>query len=73
MQTLAGVTTGGLSSEGFYIGFLLILILVVGIYVAYTCLLYTSGLIFVNVEVLLLIHCSWVMAGCELVHVKTPE
>ncbi len=36
MQTLAGVTTGGLSSEGFYIGFLLILILVVGIYVAYT-------------------------------------
>ena len=29
MQTLAGVTTGGLSSEGFYIGFLLILILVV--------------------------------------------
>ena len=35
MQTLAGVTTGGLSSEGFYIGFLLILILVVGIYVAY--------------------------------------
>ena len=32
-----------------------------------------QGLIFVNVEVLLLIHCSWVMAGCELVHVKTPE
>ena len=39
MQTLAGVTTGGLSSEGFYIGFLLILILVVGIYVAYTGLI----------------------------------
>lgn len=36
MQTLAGVTPNGLSSEGFYIGFLLILILVVGIYVAYT-------------------------------------
>ncbi|GAB6129586.1 membrane protein [Blautia stercoris] len=39
MQTLAGVTTGGLSSEGFYIGFLLILILVVGLYVAYTGLI----------------------------------
>jgi len=39
MQTLAGVTTGGLSSEGFYIGFLLILILGVGIYVAYTGLI----------------------------------
>ncbi|WP_274661763.1 CD3337/EF1877 family mobilome membrane protein [Enterococcus lactis] len=35
MQTLAGVTSGGLSSEGFYIGFLLILILILGIYVAY--------------------------------------
>ena len=39
MQTLAGVTTGGLSSEGFYVGFLLILILVVGLYVAYTGLI----------------------------------
>lgn len=39
MQTLAGVTTGGLSSEGFYIGFLLILILIVGMYVAYTGLI----------------------------------
>ena len=39
MQTLAGVTPNGLSSEGFYIGFLLILILVVGIYVAYTGLI----------------------------------
>lgn len=39
MQTLAGVTTGGLSSEGFYVGFLLILILVVGIHVAYTGLI----------------------------------
>ena len=39
MQTLAGVTPSGLSSEGFYIGFLLILILVMGIYVAYTGLI----------------------------------
>ena len=39
MQTLAGVTNSGLSSEGFYVGFLLILILVVGIYVAYTGLI----------------------------------
>lgn len=39
MQTLAGVTPNGLSTEGFYIGFLLILILVVGIYVAYTGLI----------------------------------
>ena len=36
MQTLAGVTTGGLSTEGFYVGFLLILILVLGVYVTYT-------------------------------------
>lgn len=39
MQTLAGVTPSGLSTEGFYIGFLLILILVLGIYVAYTGLI----------------------------------
>ena len=36
MQILAGVTTGGLSTEGFYVGFLLILILVLGVYVTYT-------------------------------------
>lgn len=36
IQTLAGVTSSGFSSEGFYVGFLLILILVMGIYVAYT-------------------------------------
>lgn len=39
MQTLAGVTSSGLSSEGFYIGFLLILILILGVYVAYTGLI----------------------------------
>ena len=39
IQTLAGVISGGFSSEGFYVGFLLILILVMGIYVAYTGLL----------------------------------
>ena len=39
IQTLAGVTSGGFSSEGFYVGFLLILILVMGIYVAYTGLI----------------------------------
>lgn len=39
IQTLAGVTSGGFSSEGFYMGFLLILILVMGIYVAYTGLI----------------------------------
>ena len=39
IQTLAGVTQNGFSSEGFYVGFLLILILVMGIYVAYTGLL----------------------------------
>ena len=39
IQTLAGVTSNGFSSEGFYVGFLLILILVIGIYVAYTGLL----------------------------------
>lgn len=39
MQTLAGVTPSGLSTEGFYIGFLLLLILVLGVYVAYTGLI----------------------------------
>lgn len=39
IQTLAGITSSGFSSEGFYVGFLLILILVMGIYVAYTGLL----------------------------------
>ena len=39
IQTVAGVTSSSFSSEGFYVGFLLILILVMGIYVAYTGLL----------------------------------
>lgn len=39
IQTLAGVTQSGFSSEGFYVGFLLILILVTGIYIAYTGLI----------------------------------
>ena len=39
MQTLAGVTSNGLSSEGFYVGFLLIFILILGIYVTYTGLI----------------------------------
>lgn len=39
MQTLAGVTPSGLSTEGFYVGFLLLLILVLGVYVVYTGLI----------------------------------
>ena len=39
IQTLAGITSSGFSSEGFYVGFLLILILVMGIYIAYTGLI----------------------------------
>ncbi|API94180.1 CD3337/EF1877 family mobilome membrane protein [Virgibacillus sp. 6R] len=39
MQTLAGVTASGFSSSGFYVGFLLLFILVIGIYVAYTGLM----------------------------------
>lgn len=39
MQILAGVTRAGFSSEGFYVGFLLLLVLVIGIYVTYTGLL----------------------------------
>ena len=35
IQTLAGVTENGFGSTGFYVGFLLLIILVVGIYVAY--------------------------------------
>lgn len=36
IQTIAGVTENGFSSTGFYVGFLLLLILIIGIYVAYT-------------------------------------
>lgn len=39
IQTLAGVTENGFSSTGFYVGFLLLIILVVGIYVACTGLI----------------------------------
>ena len=39
IQTLAGVTQNGFSSSGFYVGFLLFIILVVGLYVAYTGLI----------------------------------
>ncbi|MBY1809791.1 type IV secretion system protein [Clostridioides difficile] len=39
IQTLAGVTENGFGSMGFYVGFLLLIILIVGIYVAYTGLI----------------------------------
>ena len=39
IQTLAGVTEHGFSSSGFYVGFLLIIILILGVYTAYTGLL----------------------------------
>ena len=39
IQTLAGVNENGFSSTGFYVGFLLLIILVVGMYVAYTGLI----------------------------------
>lgn len=39
IQTIAGVTKNGFSTSGFYVGFLLILIFVLGIYVAYTGLI----------------------------------
>ena len=39
IQTLAGVTQNGFSSSGYYVGFLLLIILVVGLYVAYTGLI----------------------------------
>ena len=39
IQTLAGVTENGFGSSGFYVGFLLLIILIVGIYVAYTGLI----------------------------------
>lgn len=39
IQTLAGVTENGFSSTGFYVGFLLLIILVVGMYVAYAGLI----------------------------------
>ena len=39
IQTLAGVTENGFGSTGFYIGSLLLIILIIGIYVAYTGLI----------------------------------
>ncbi|WP_270325432.1 CD3337/EF1877 family mobilome membrane protein [[Eubacterium] hominis] len=39
IQILAGVTENGFSGAGFYVGFLLLIILVVGMYVAYTGLI----------------------------------
>ena len=39
IQTLAGVSQNGFGSSGFYVGSLLLIILVVGIYVAYTGLI----------------------------------
>ncbi len=39
IQTLAGVTQSGFSTDGFYVGFLLIFILIIGIYVAYVGLI----------------------------------
>ena len=39
IQTLEGVTENGFSSTGFYVGFLLLIILIVGLYVAYTGLI----------------------------------
>ena len=65
IQTLAGITSSGFSTQGFYVGFLLILILVMGIYVAYTGLLKretTKAIHAVNqlscgVPVIRFIHC----------------
>ncbi|WP_283725889.1 CD3337/EF1877 family mobilome membrane protein [Clostridium perfringens] len=39
IQTIAGINQNGFSNTGFYIGFLLLLILIVGVYVAYTGLI----------------------------------
>ncbi|WP_260663656.1 FUSC family protein [Enterococcus casseliflavus] len=39
IQLLAGVTSKGFSNEGFYVGFLLLFILIIGMYVAYVGLL----------------------------------
>ncbi len=39
MQTLAGITSEGFGEEGFYVGFLLLFVLIIGIYMAYTGLL----------------------------------
>lgn len=39
IQTIAGITPNGFSSSGFYVGFLLILVLLLGVYVTYTGLI----------------------------------
>lgn len=39
IQTIAGINQNGISNSGFYIGFLLLFVLILGIYVAYTGLI----------------------------------
>ena len=64
IQTLAGVTENGFGSTGFYVGFLLLIILIVGIYVAYTGLIKreTSKALHavINFVVVLLVSASFI-------------
>ena len=64
IQTLAGVTENGFGSTGFYVGFLLLIILIVGIYVAYTGLIKreTSKALhaFINFVVVFIVSASFI-------------
>ena len=70
IQTLAGVTENGFSTQGFYVGFLLILILVVGIYVAVKRAL--MQLEQVEQEILLLRYVNEVPVSdiCNILHIS---
>ena len=69
IQTLAGVTANGFSSSGFYVGFLLIIILIVGVYTAYTGLLKreTSKALHAVINFVVLVLPSGVTGKPELV------
>ena len=60
IQTLAGVTEHGFSSSGFYVGFLLIIILIVGVYTAYTGLLSKALHAVINFVVVFIVSASFI-------------
>ena len=71
IQTIAGIDQNGISNNGFYIGFLLLFILILGIYVAYTGLIKkeTSKAInsVINFVVIFIISASFIAYAPEYI------
>ncbi|EGT5230175.1 YtxH domain-containing protein [Clostridioides difficile] len=71
IQTLAGVTENGFGSTGFYVGSLLLIILIIGIYVAYTGLIKreTSKAVqaVINFLVVFLLSASFIAYGPDYI------